>query len=97
MKIVTLDVLGNRMDGWEVNQTYRTDRTVEFEDRQDTRADQEATEAAILKALVDQGELSGTPEDYEAEWTTYCDISIERRTDRRPVLDLTDHGSHLEG
>jgi hypothetical protein len=89
MKVISLDVLFVN-ESWEVNQFYLTDRTVEFEDLQGNWSEQNETDRALLRALIEAGELSGSVDDFEVDWQTETEVSIERVSDRRPMLDLTD-------
>ena len=88
MRVVSLDIWGNEKEGYEINDSFRTKKIIEFEDEGDTWEETAKTEQNILKALIENDILVGTPEHYSIDWETENDIAISEKQTGKPVINL---------
>lgn len=85
IEIRRLDVWGNADDGYEINDVYGVQATIEVSDN--------ATDAEILKALVDQdvlypGEYSFDDMSDDGVYGNVCDAKTDR-----PIVELREVSS----
>lgn len=80
-KVLTLDVLGNEKDGYEVNASYYTGKEIELP--------AEPSDAQVRRALVEAGYLNKASQvrhlDFDGDDQT---ININRKRDGRPLLTI---------
>lgn len=84
-KIMTLDVLGNEGDGYEVNASYYSGREIELA--------HDASDKQVRDALVESGYLSKASQVRYLEFIGDDDvINVNRLRDGRPLLTLMREG-----
>lgn len=88
MCVIGLDVWGNENEGYEINDSFKTNIIIEFEDEGTSWEETTRTEKNILNALIENGILLGTPENYSIDWETENDIAISEKQTGKPLINL---------
>jgi hypothetical protein len=79
-EVLLLDVWGNEVDGYEVNDSWRSGVTLEIDDDAQTHE--------VLSLLC--AEMGGNPDTLEIDGNTSGEsvLYVQDRTDGRPVCEL---------